>query len=561
MTLHGTHNPALAVSSDGRAWCGYGSGVARICRVAGSKLMNEQTIDAADAGRPSLVRPNVWTHVRDTGERCELTLAELDGRLPPRVVGRVAPGVPFYARDGHWLTNQPKVQTVTRDAGTATELVVTKAVLGRIDGDDLYFVDGGTRLAINRWRGGLVTVVGMAPSRWAQGIGMFDVCRGRWVIGNSGGGELLDDTGRSCKVTPYPNGREGSLVLFRFAGAVWMATAYQPPGGEAVYWIALRPIADTACLIAQRNGAYLDARESAQGDLMVVSGPPTGTGLVLDRWTAQDARIIPTLKAPGPSPVGPPIIPPVIPPEPPGGSVAFENMYDELVAVSKTSANWAKALSVAPTSPERLEACKAFCNESAWTFNAADNITAGDKGSYGMLWRGSKGSVSDDCLAIIGSDGKTYESDIIRDVDGPNITIQWSSPVLSQWTYQAPTPPSTTPVPPNPNPEPNPEPEPMPTGPYAPYSTIPHDVPDNPEHGWEFWLDQYFAGSAGYPPESIDLYRSQAFDAWRRSMQAQITARGQYPDGGWNTPGSSEDWMKLSDEAGKAMHVELNTRP
>ena len=45
-----------------------------------------------------------------------------------------------------------------------------------------------------------------------------------------------------------------------------------------------------------------------------------------------------------------------------------------------------------------------------------------------MLWRGSKGSVSDDCLAIIGSDGKTYESDIIRDVDGPNITIQWSSP-------------------------------------------------------------------------------------------------------------------------------------
>ena len=78
--LHGTHNPSLAVTSDGRAWCGYGSGVARICRVAGSKLMNEQTIDAADAGRPSLVRPDVWTYVRDTGERFELTLAELDGQ-------------------------------------------------------------------------------------------------------------------------------------------------------------------------------------------------------------------------------------------------------------------------------------------------------------------------------------------------------------------------------------------------------------------------------------------------------------------------------------------------
>lgn len=559
MALHGTHNPLLCNTMDGRSFVGYGNDVTRMCRVSGTKLTNEYTIDANESGRPSMYKPDVWTYVRDIGQRLEFSLLELENGQAPRVVGAVAPGVPFYARHGHYITNQPKITTVTRDEGLQSKIVLKNAVLGRIDHEDLYFVDAITRNEVKRWRGGAVTTVGKAPDTWVQGIGIFDVLKGKWVIGPSGGGKLLDDQGRDCKVTPWQN--EGSLVLFEHDGAVWMATAYQPKNMPD-YWVALRPVADNRCIVLQRNGAYLDVNQAPNHDFQVITGPPTGDGLLLDRFYDAE-RIIPTIAHPGPSQLNPVPIP--IPPN--GGNVAFENMYDELIALSKTSPNWAKALSVAPTSPERIAAAQAFVNEAAFTFNADDNITAGDPGSYGMLWRASKGSVSDDCLAIIGSDGKLYENDIIIDVDGPNIKIVWPTPKLSQWSYQAPTDPGTTgggttPVPPNPiEPNPEPEPEPMPTGPFAPYSVIPHDVPDNPEHGWEFWLGKYFAGSDGYPSVADEAYRSFAFDAWRRSMQMQVTKRGQYPDGGWNTPGSSEDWMKMADQAGADMHKELNSRP
>lgn len=143
--------------------------------------------------------------------------------------------------------------------------------------------------------------------------------------------------------------------------------------------------------------------------------------------------------------------------EPP--PMTFENKYNDLVAVSEDSANWEDARNPALTEGQRLDACMAFVNECAFIWNEADQVAAGAPGSYGKLWRASKNSYSDDCIAIIGSDGKLYESDCIKNGGAVDAVLQWMTPSASKWAYHAPTDPGDTSIS-----EPGPEPEPPPTG-------------------------------------------------------------------------------------------------
>jgi len=333
----------------------------------------------------------------------------------------------------------------------------------------------------------------------------------------------------------YPDPREGrDQVERRIARAV----AALPPGAPLV----------AMCATYDRRGSYTNLGKLATLHRVyaetVASFGARGRGVLFWHFTDEGASrgaCSLALDEPGllswqdaivrAAGVAPPIV--TIPSEGGPAVPTFENMYDELMALSKTSANWQQAINPAVSEAERLEGCEAFMNECAWCFNDDANVAPGAPNSYGKLWRGAK-RYSDDCIAIIASDGVLYENDLVTNGGGTDAKLKWGTPTLSKWAFHNPTDPyGDTPV------EPGPEPQP-PTGGgdddvhYAINEDLTSRALDELDA-----LNQKHWHVERAPNPSISRY---IFGSYEPNMQAELSKIG-------HLPGDPAVWEKMHDES------------
>lgn len=211
----------------------------------------------------------------------------------------------------------------------------------------------------------------------------------------------------------------------------------------------------------------------------------------------------------------------------------FENMYDELIAISQTSANWHQALHAA-TEAERLDGCEQFMNEVAWCFNDDKHLTPGAPGSYGKLWRGAK-KYSDDCVALIASDGVLYENDLITNGGGTDAVLKWGNPVVSKWVYHAPTDPYAGEIP-------GPEPPQPPTGDDDVHYAINGDEIGHAMGVIEKLSQDYFGH--GLIPPGVGRY---GFEVWEPLVQTELNKIGHLPG----------DWSAIRKTGEDAIHYQM----